>query len=241
MLIELLSMSNYGNYNIKVAHIIGLEAAIYLNELLNINEKAVRKNKIDTNHFFTVDREYITTRTTLTSERQEELDETLLKIGILEHTGDNTLCINITALTSILMDPSEELIKNITKIAKAKTSTKRTKGQAICDNLKENIITTNEELRNAYSEWIDSVYAKDNWMSKKAVVVAQQVIDDFSNRNLDVALKVLEIATVNGFRDMTWAVNNYKRDYNISYKVIPPQPIQSNTPVTKARLSDEIF
>jgi hypothetical protein len=41
MLIELLSMSNYGNYNIKVAHILGLEAAIYLNELLNIKDSNV--------------------------------------------------------------------------------------------------------------------------------------------------------------------------------------------------------
>ena len=171
MLIELLSMSNYGNYNIKLANILGLESAVYINELMNINEKAVRKNRVEDN-FFTLDREYIMSRTTLSIETQLELDDKLMKLGILERLESNIVSINITVLTSILMDPSEELMKTITKVTKSKTS-KRTKGQAICDNLKANIVTTNEELIAAYNEWIDAVYAKDGWMSKKAVVCAQ--------------------------------------------------------------------
>lgn len=153
------------------------------------------------------------------------MEENLLSLGILEKIkgNDNDLSLNVTALTSILMSQDEKLLKDISKIVKAKSSPKRTKSQVIRDNLKENIVTTNEELREAYSEWVDSVYAKDGWMSKKAVVSAQAIIDEFSQHDLDIALKVLDIATINGYRDMSWAVNTYKKDYNIQYHIKPVQ------------------
>lgn len=235
MLIELLSHSNYGSFNITVAHMLNLETAVYLSELMNINEKALRKNKLQDNHFV-LDRKYITDRTTLSLEKQEELDETLIKIGILEKSEDGKLSLNITVLTSILSSTDEKLLKPLIKVAK-QPAKKGTKAEAIRDNLKTNIVTTNEELVEAYSDWIDAVYAKDGWMSKKSVICAQNVVDTFSNRNLDVALKVIEIATINGYRDMSWAVNNYKRDYNVSY-VVQPSP---STPPNPVRLSDEVF
>ena len=238
MLIELLSMSNYGNYNIKVAHILGLEAAIYLNELMNINEKALRKNKLDEN-FFTIDRTYIQERTTLDEDKQKEIETNLLKIGILEknEANSNTISLNITILTSILMSPDEKLIKNISNLAHIKP-TKSAKAKSIKNNLKTYIETTNEELQEAYGEWIDTIYTKNGWMSKKQVTVAQQVIDNFSNRNLDLALKIIEIATVNGYKDMTWAINNYKRDYNVSYQITASPQVVDDTPPS---VSDEIF
>lgn len=237
MLIQLLSQSNYGSFNITVAHMLNLETAVYLSELMNINEKALRKNKLDDNQFI-LDRKYITERTTLSIERQQELDETLIKIGVLEKAEDGKLSLNITVLTSILSSPDEQLLKSITKIAKQPVAKKGTKAEAIRDNLKTNIVTTNEELIEAYSDWIDAVYAKDGWMSKKSVVCAQNVIDTFSNRNLDVALKVIEIATINGYRNMEWAVNSYKKDYNVSYVIQTPVSNISSAPV---KLSDEVF
>ena len=175
--------------------------------------------------YFTVDRKYIQERTTLDEPTQLSLEENLLSLGILEKTqgNDNDLSLNVTALTSILMSQDETLLKDISKIVKAKSSPKRTKSQVIRDNLKENIVTTNEELREAYSEWIDSVYAKEGWMSKKAVVSAQAVVDEFSQHDLDIALKVVDIAAINGYRDMSWAVNTYKKDYNIQYHIKPVQ------------------
>lgn len=248
MLIELLSMSNYGNYNIKLAHILGLESSIYLNELMNINEKALRKNKIDDN-FFNIDRTYIEERTTISVEKQKDIEDNLIKIGILQKLSDNDngISLNLTVLTSILASPDESLIKSISKTVKRSLSEnkKKTKADAIKENLLTNIVTTNEELINAYSEWIDAVYTKEGWMSKKAVVCAQQVVDEFSVRNLDVALKVIEIATINGYRNMEWAVNAYKKDYNINYRVAPVNASTNITstpqPVLKTRLSEEVF
>ena len=72
MLIELLSMSNYAHFNVKLAQILGLHQAIYLALIMDINEKAIRKSKIDKD-FFTIDRKYITSRTTLSEQEQRDI------------------------------------------------------------------------------------------------------------------------------------------------------------------------
>ena len=83
MLIDLLSTANYNMYNITIANKLGLHSSIYLSELMNINDKAIRKNKIEDN-YFTIDRAYIKSRTTLDEREQKELDKVLFNLGILE-------------------------------------------------------------------------------------------------------------------------------------------------------------
>ena len=117
--------------------------------------------------------------------------------------------------------------------------------------MKLNIVTNNSELRSAYISWIDAVYEKDGFMTKQAVVSAQAKVDEFSNRNLDIALKVLEIASISGYRDITWAINAYNRDYRVGYtfssKSTPQNPVfltpekPSVVPNVRKRLSEEVF
>ena len=120
MLIELLSSSNYVNFNIKLAQILGLKPAIYLSQIMDINEKAIRKNKVN-NNYFTIDRKYIESRTTLTADEQSAIEKDLLNIGILERDTEkkNTISLNITMLTSIMMTPDEDLLKDISSLSKA--------------------------------------------------------------------------------------------------------------------------
>lgn len=245
MLIDLLSQSNYVSFNIKVAQILGLESAIYLSEIMNINEKALRKHKVEDN-FFTIDRSYIEARTTLNTTKQEEIEKTLLKMGILERNEEspNTISLNITMLTSILANPDEKLIKNINKIIRQNAkSPKARKEDVIKENLKSQIITTNEELKQAYSKWVDAIFEKDGWMSGEAVLAAQEVVDNFSNRNLDLALSIIRIATINGYRNMAWAVKSYKQDYNVPYKIstnnIATCPAAPSA--EKPQVTDEVF
>lgn len=239
MLIDLLSMNNYISFNLKLAHIIGLEASIYISELLNINDKAIRKNMVE-NNYFNIDRDYIEERTTLSKDKQLDIEKELMSLGILEPYGknDSNVSLNVTALTNILASPDESFIKDIKKIVKARSQTKKTKTEKIIEALKGNVECTNEELKEAYFEWIDAVYAKQGWMSKKSITCGQKMIDDFSRRDLDIALKILEIATINGYRDIEWAINTYKSNYNILYT-------HSNSAINIAErtvaLADEVF
>ena len=210
MLIELLSPSNYISFNVKLAEILGLHPAIYISELLNINDKAIRKDKT-TESSFSLNREYVCKRTTLTPKEQLDIEKNLIKLGVVDKPSEDENCVvlNINTLTTLLMAEDEDLIGNVKKLTKLKDKekSKTTKADAIKKSLKENIVTTNPELLEAYSDWIDAVYAKQGWMSKKAIVVGQSVVDDFSKRNLDVALKLINIATIHGYVDMTWAIN----------------------------------
>jgi hypothetical protein len=226
---------------VKLARVIGLEASVYLCELMNINEKATRKNKVSGN-FFVLDRDYIQSRTTIDEKRQGELDTFLVGLGIIEKSkeNDNHLYVNIPTIVDLMTSPDDSLMKEV-KIQKSKTS-KVSKKQAILNTLKSNIVTDNVDLVAAYSEWIDAIYEKDGYMHKSTVISAQNVIDNFSQRNLDVALKVLEIALINGYRDMTYAVNNYKRNYTEHYRMVTNPPVvKREEPRVTKRLSDEIF
>lgn len=240
MLIELLSPSNYVSFNVKLAEILGLQSAIYISELMNINDKAIRKSKMNDSGF-SLDRDYVRKRTTLTVEEQLDIEQNLIKLSIIEKPTDDVNCIvlNINILTALLMSTDDELLDNVEKLSKLKTKkSKATKAEAIRQNLKTNILTTNMELVEAYSDWIDAVYAKQGWMSKKAVTLGQSVVDKFSNHDLDVALTVISIAAMHGYVDMQWAINKYSEQYKVRREVNHnPKPVN----VTPVELSSEAF
>ena len=78
-------------------------------------------------------------------------------------------------------------------------------------------------------------------MSQRAITIAQKRIDEESNRNLDVALKILDIATVNGYKDIEWAIKIYKdRSVNKSTLIIPKNNM-STFDLAPAELGDEVF
>ena len=229
-------MDNYVHYNIKLAELIGLHAAIYISELLNINEKAVRKDKVK-DDCFVVDRSYIQRRTTLPKEEQLEIDKMLINLGVLKAQElEDALVLDLTVLTALLSaDLSGK--EGIEKLLSAAKPRKRTKSESIIQNLRKSITTTNEELYKAYCEWIDAVYAKQGWMSAKSVVVAQRTVDNYANHNLDLALKLIELGTISAYRDMQWAINQYEKDYKVVYSVpqAPPKTASAQS------LSAEVF
>jgi hypothetical protein len=236
MLIDLLSTRNYGMYNISVANLLGLQSAVYLNALVDINQKAISKNKLDED-FFKLDREYITKITTFDKVTQKGLEDRLCSLDILvKSTSDKDyLKINVNALTSLLMAENDSLKVNIKKLDAA---SKKTKSEKIIENLQSNITTDNEELRQAYFDWIAAVSQKFGWMSKTAVVSGQKLIDDYCNRDLDLALQIIEIASTNGYKDMTWAINMYESNYKQRFNRVTTI---SPSVVKKIQVSEEVF
>lgn len=224
MLIDLVSTSNYAQYNIKLAQIIGLEGAIYINELLNINEKAVRKSKLKEGAM-KLNRSYITRRTTFSHTKQLEIEQRLINIGLIvrDDLEPDLLSVDLAILTSLVMAEDEQLVKDISKIAKKKASKDLSKSEEALIKLKNAVKVENDELRKAYYEWIETIYLKYGWGSQKAIGLAQYAVDKFADHNLDVALKVVEIASVNGYKDMQWAINKYQSNYNVQCSINPAQ------------------
>ena len=236
MLLDLLSTDNQVTFNSKIANMFGLECSIYISEILNISNKALVKNKLKDNHF-KLDREYLKNRTTLDIDCQKDIEKKLKDIGLVDIAENDYIKFDVTLLASILTSPDEKLIDNITKLSKIKTKVpKKTKQQAIIDNLKSSINVANVELKQAYCDWIDGVYANPKgFLSARAIKIAQDTVDKFADHDLDKALQLINIATVNGYRDMNWAIEQYRKNYKVCYNV------SNNSIKQSSELSTEVF
>lgn len=222
MFLKMLSTDNYVSYNVQIANLFGLHIAIYLTELININEKAKQKEKIDNEGFFKLNREYIKNRTTFKMDEQRNLDKTLSDLKIIEIKEKDFINLNIDVLVTILNNGDIKLIENIEKIIKP-TTDKRTKIEVIKDNLKNSIVCDNDELLEAYKGWIDGVLSNPNgFLSISAIKSNQKILNNYTKGDLDVALEVLEIATISGYRDLSWAITEYEK--RLKNKVVNNKP-----------------
>ena len=226
--------SNYCSYNIRIANLFGLEAAVYLNCILSLD--GISNNK-DGN--ILVNREGIKNITTLTYDAQRNLDKLFNKVSVFNIIDSNELSIDYSHLLSLFNSDYENIV--YTEAPKIKESTKKkTKSEAIKDELRRLIKTDNPQLRDAYSDWIDAVFAKQGWMSKKSVTLGQSTIDSFCNGDINKAISVLNIASINGYRDIQWAINTYEANKNEKKK----NNLTFNTefkPKDKIDLAQEVF
>lgn len=233
MLFDLLSTDMYVSYNCLLAHTLGLNAAIYISELVNINRKAIRKNLLS-NGFFKIDRSYIEQRTTLKKEEQESLDKSLEEINILS-IGDSKdfLKVNMDSLTGLMLEKNKKIVEETSKIVKRGRPSKK---DAILKALKAYITTPNNELKEIYYNWIDAVMEKQGWMSKDSVIEGQNVVNNFCGESLESKIKLVKIASIGGLRDMNWAINEYKKNQSSSINNFKAPNINSFN-----GLSNEVF
>lgn len=220
MFINLLNSLNYISFNIDAARIFGLNTAIYCAELLNIYRKAELKNKLIDNNYFKVDRKFICNRTTITIEEQLKIDINLNKINIINRYEDdpNTINFDIKLFASIISSEDVSLIENISKKVKIKNpkGTKATQRQIILKNLKDSISCSNYELLTALRNWVDSIYANPNgYISKKGIELFQTTLNNYAKGDLDLALKIVNIAITQSYKNCDWAINIYEKDKKI--------------------------
>lgn len=237
MLFELLATDMYVSYNVKLAKTLGLTSAIYLSELININRKAIEKNKIK-DGYFKINREYIEDRTTINKADQKDLDKLLSEVKAIS-IGENSdmLKVDMDVLTSLILGDQ----KIVAELPNSSKRGRPTKQEIIVRALKANIETNNPELKKAYEDWIDAVNAKNGWMTKVHVLEGQKVIDTYTNKDLDMALEIVKIATLGGYRDMNWATaefeKKYKKEFNSKYSDPVSNPVQK----PRLRMSEEVF
>lgn len=220
MIQDLISLGGYSIYNISIANKLGLNAAVYISALLN-----TLTNNI-------VDRNLIQRITTIPEIEQYVLDKQLSKIGLIIIDGKNkdSISIDYQIYTALVLE-DDKLSKELPVVTKKKTKT-----DAMKEELRKYITSTDSQLRDAYSDWIDSVFQKQGWMSKKSVTVAQDVL---KNYDINSAYEILSIATMGGYRDMNWAVEQFENNKNKRKKFnISTEPINQTSSIG---FSSEIF
>ena len=69
--------------NKKLVKIVGFEIAAYWSELQSILKQVVKKQTMDEQGFFTLDREFVERETTLTIAKQLKCEEKLVSLGVI--------------------------------------------------------------------------------------------------------------------------------------------------------------
>lgn len=244
MLIDLLASDNYLNLNIPMINLLGLHRSVYIAFILN---EQARKNSSQ-DGFIELARSEISNTLTFNIEEQKSLEQQLENIGVItrdvstEESERFKVKINLNVLYSLFASSDEMTTVNIKNIVKEKT-TKGTKGlsqrQKQCNELKYNLTAPNKELLEAYQGWVDGVYSNPKgFLSARSIKLFQQRVDEFAQGNLDLALKLIDIATVHGYRDATWAINLFNKDYAATFN---KQYDRQTSIKPRAQLGDEIF
>lgn len=216
MILDLLRTDNYASYNIKLSHILGLKESVYINQIINIMGKAIKKDKIIDDGFVKLDRTYIFNQTTINLEEQLKIDEQLLRIGLLVRNFDNPdlLKIDTEMLASITScDDITKLEKLSKKVGKSTKINKETKDYYNIEKLKSYINCDNSSLVESLGGWIESIIKeKKSYLNFPIIQKFQKDLFNYSKGNLDVALDVVNLATLYGYRECSWAIALYEKN-----------------------------
>ena len=208
--------------NKKLVRLAGFEVAAYWAELQSILKQVVKKHTADEQGFFTLDRDYVERETTLSVAKQLKCDEKLLSLGVLlkDPENPNKISIAVNGMVAIITDEDTTKLK---KKSANSADAKAAKVAGIKATMKKAIFETDIELRAAYERWVDGMVDAANCKFTKAVVqLFEKTVTEYTNDKA-LRLKIIEIATVNSYRDATWAISRLSS--------IPTKPWA--TPATK--------
>lgn len=212
--------------NKRLIKLTGFEVAAYWAELQSILKQVVKKNTMDEFGFFNLDRDYLERETTLTLTKQLKCEEKLISLGVIakDPQNPNRLSISVHGMIEIITD---EDTKKLKKTSAVKKDEKAAKIAGIKINMKKAILETDPELRAAYERWVEGMVDAANCRFTKAVVqLFEQTVSTYTSDKTK-RLKIIEIATVNSYKDAWWAINRLSggtRPSNVATK-LPEQKI----------------
>ena len=205
-------ITNSISYNVKLANIIGIENAIFLSALYYLNTNNNLENEI------ILDREKISNITGLTNKKQLSILKDLDVLRLIDYNELKDIITDIK--TQKIIDLICETDKLITKKRiKTDPEIKQSKRQGVIANLKNHIkeivvaeTDIGKQILNNYIEWVDGVYSNPKgFLSNRAIDVFINKINEYSKGNTSIIMELIEIATINGYRDADWAINVYEQ------------------------------
>ena len=220
-----LDLFNELRLNKRLIKIAGFEVAAYWAELQSILKQVAKKQTMDDQGFFNLDRDYVERETTLSIAKQLKCEEKLITMGVVMKDPDNPnrLAISVTNMVEIIADEDTTKLK---KTAAVQKDTKAAKIAGIKATMKKAILETDIELRAAYERWIDGMIDAANCRFTKAVVqLFEKTVTEYT-QDKNTRLKVIEIATVNSYKDATWAINRISKPNNCKASLATKLPEQ---------------
>jgi hypothetical protein len=210
--LRLLTESESISFNIPLAKMFGLDVAVYSSEILNIYAKAIRKNKLIEKDFFKLDRKYVENRTTVPINRQVEIDSLLENNKIIERYINNVdiIKINTSVITGLIFNFNEsQYIKKLENYTPIAGMSKR---QKKLEEVKKSVVCEDEDIKRAIFNWIDAAgtVSGKNRLTPQSIRLFQKRLDEYTRGNKQLALQIIERATIDRYRDCQYAINMYE-------------------------------
>lgn len=207
MLIELINRNNYQSYNVSIAKMFNVNTAIYLNTLLSMQNRAFDNDY----EYFSIDRQYVESKTALVEDEQILCEKLLIDSGILAESKESYK-VNIDVITSLFLADNEQLKTDLDKLRRS--ANKKSNKDFILANVKKRINENYpEQIKNAYCDWLNMVNAKFNFVSNQLIDSAQSAVDRTANGLTEVAVNIINFATAQGWKDMEFAAKEYTERY----------------------------
>ena len=208
---------NNVSFNVKTAHLLGLNTAVYWAVLCDISLQVVKKQTYDDEGYFHLDRDYVERQTALSHTEQMNCDTQLSKVGLLQVHRDDPDKIGLYVknwVALITEDDPATLQAVLTQSKKTGRTTKEGKMAGYKRNIKRAIITEYPEELTALETFTDVIVdAEKGFCSPKQMEAFQKTLYTAFPADLEARLKCIEIATARVYKDASWAVNAFRKEF----------------------------
>lgn len=209
MLVDVLSLQNYQSYNVLLASKIGLNNAIYLSVLIDLFHLASQSDSVVGDDYFWIDREYVKSRTTFSVEDQLKFEETLIRMGFIYLSEDKKYVrIDLNVVTGISTTLNEDVISCFNTVRQQANKGGKREGilRAVSRKINSNYPGNIQE---GLRDWLSTIVEKYGYVNNVMIENAQNLLDNIIWTDLKRAEDIIKIATVQAYRDMTWAITRY--------------------------------
>ncbi len=225
--VDLMSPDAYGQYNIKLATLTSLPAAVYFSCILKISERVKTKARFDNEGFFRLDRKYVENKTTLIEEDQLECDNELANLGILGYDPDdrNRIRVDLETASAVIIDdaikPNKTLKKKIGE-SKLQTAERKKLGQKITMTKIATGIDPDPDLSTYYEGWVDAVYANPkgkSFLTKLVIQTFISAINKYAKDNKQIKTDLLLLAAKTGYQEADWVISLYEKEHPVASRL----------------------
>ena len=222
MLLDIMSPYKELSVNIKAIQVFGLPCAAYWAELLNIYPRVVSKKMEDlqsSGGYFTVDREYVTSRLNLTVEEQLAFDLALSRVGVLriDSVDVNKISINLDSMFEILAEDDAKVLKKIRDKAKTKKTDEaeaKRKGKVATFSAFTATLSHTPEVQDAYKLWVESIIeGKKGNLTKGVIQIFHDTLTEFTTDPAQ-QVKIIRDAAASGYTNVSWVLPKVRSSYS---------------------------
>lgn len=217
MLVDVMSPYNTLSVNVKAVKIFGLPCAAYWSVLVDIYPRVIKKDLdgLLKSGFFTVDREYVTSRCGVTVEEQLAYDQALARVGVLASCPDNPnmIAISMQEMFIILAEDDATVLKDVGKKAKSKVTDKAAgKKAGLISTLSAYACTLTHipEVQDAFRMWVTALVEGKKPISKPVVQLFYETMVKFTD-NPDLQVSILRSATASSYSNADWVISSMKK------------------------------